>query len=37
MTIPSNQEINQLTREAMMTAMIQLLDTKASSKFQSQS
>lgn len=29
MTIPSNQEINQLTREAMMTAMIQLLDTKS--------
>lgn len=29
MTTPSNQEINQLTREAIMTAMMQLLDTKS--------
>lgn len=29
MSTPSNQEINQLTREAIMTAMMQLLDTKS--------
>ena len=32
MTIPSNQEINQLTREAIMTAMTQLLTNKSIDK-----